>query len=177
VRVETSYIDARSDPVRSSAPGGTGGSPGTVTSQQNVLGYTGKMLVNSYTEGLGDGAVGVLESQEFMLDHSYIGLRVGGGAKFSTRVELTMDGTVVEAAFGENAEELRRVTWNVKRWRGRMAKIRIVDEETGAWGHILVDDIEAFDVEGKDLKVAGEAAAESSAEKTAPVKEKALLSR
>src|SRR5439155_3242802 len=32
VRVETSYIDARSDPVRSSAPAGTGGCPGTETS-------------------------------------------------------------------------------------------------------------------------------------------------
>src|SRR5207249_2555675 len=52
VRVETSYIDALSDPVRSSAPGGTGGPPG---------GAVTSLMPYSFRRGSFGGHVDVLQ--------------------------------------------------------------------------------------------------------------------
>ena len=155
---------------------GDGPVHGAAANQQQVVGFAGKALANSFSSDTGDDAVGRLESPEFIIDRAHIGLRVGGGASFGTRVELLVDQVPVTAAFGENTEDLRRVEWDVGAWRGHPAKIRIVDDERGSWGHILVDDIDVFDLE-KDLQdVASratsrdEAPAESTATKATPVK-------
>ena len=44
-------------------------------------------------------------------------------------------------ATGRNAERLEWTTWNTADLKGRRARIRIIDQETGGWGHINVDQI------------------------------------
>ena len=38
------------------------------------------------------------------------------------------------------------VAWEVAELHGRRARLVIVDDERGGWGHILVDAVELFDV-------------------------------
>ncbi len=56
-----------------------------------------------------------------------------------TSVNLVVDGKVVRTATGANSEALRWESWNVDALRGRQAKIVIVDNHTGNWGHVLAD--------------------------------------
>ena len=66
------------DPTLGPGPFGTGPYPGTVPGQQQVSGFRGRSLVNSF---LGfDAPKGRMVSPEFTLDQDYVNLLVGGGA-------------------------------------------------------------------------------------------------
>ena len=62
-----------------------------------------------------------------------------------------MDGKVVRTATGPNlkpggSEELELASWDVADLEGRAACIQIVDNATGGWGHINIDQIVACDI-------------------------------
>jgi fructan beta-fructosidase len=44
-------------------------------------------------------------------------------------------------AHGGNGPALRRVIWNVERYRGKRLFLRVVDRSSGAWGHVTLDDV------------------------------------
>lgn len=88
----------------------------------------------------GDGPTGTLTSPPFNLG-SEVSFLIGGGSGANTRVELLVDGFVVLTAHGRNTETMHRVLWNVGDYAGRTGQIRIVDHDSGGWGHINVDDI------------------------------------
>ncbi|MEO1511184.1 MAG: hypothetical protein AAFU70_03845, partial [Planctomycetota bacterium] len=54
---------------------------------------------------------------------------------------------IVRSAVGNAAKDsngrkiLQWVTWDVSEFRGRAARIEIVDSHSGGWGHIVVDQI------------------------------------
>jgi hypothetical protein len=47
----------------------------------------------------------------------------------------------IHANSGRDSERMERVNWPVRELQGEQARIRIVDESSGPWGHINVDDI------------------------------------
>ncbi len=47
----------------------------------------------------------------------------------------------IHANSGRNSERMERVNWPVRELQNEQARIRIVDESSGSWGHINVDDI------------------------------------
>lgn len=112
---------------------------GTQPNQAPVVGFEGQHLVNSYANS--DDATGKLRSVAFSLERNYIRLLVGGGNHATTQARLLVDGVVVRTASGKNEERLRPVAWDVREWASKSAHIEIVDEQTGAWGHINVDQI------------------------------------
>ncbi len=112
---------------------------GTLDNQQPVSGFTGKGLVNSFLGG--DASTGRLTSRPFTIDHDWIRFLVGGGDHPGTQIRLVVDGKVVRATSGQNSETLMPAQWQVHKFRGQIAHMEIVDQETGAWGHILVDQI------------------------------------
>ncbi|MFT7764894.1 discoidin domain-containing protein [Clavibacter tessellarius] len=115
---------------------------GTAAGQTAVEGYLGKGLVNSFTTGKGDGAMGTLTSPEFTVDRDFISLLVGGGAHPGrTEARLVIDGATVASATGEQSERLRWVTWDVTAHAGQRATIQIVDDMPAGWAHVLVDQI------------------------------------
>jgi sucrose-6-phosphate hydrolase SacC (GH32 family) len=124
---------------------GSGPAHGTLPNQMPVDGFLGKGLVNSYHGG--DGTTGTLTSPEFKIERKYITFLIGGGKDAEkTCMNLLIDGKVARNATGPNdkpggSETLVPEFWDVTEFIGKAAVIQIVDQATGGWGHINVDQI------------------------------------
>ncbi|MCB0636800.1 MAG: glycoside hydrolase family 32 protein [Lewinella sp.] len=123
---------------------GEGPARGALPNQNPVTGYTGAALVNSFRGG--DEATGVLASPVFTIDHDFINFQIAGGRDFATlRMELIVDKKVVRTASGNYSENLSWEHWDVAELHGQPAMIRLIDDATGGWGHLCVDQIEFSD--------------------------------
>jgi fructan beta-fructosidase len=123
---------------------GKGPAKGTLPNQMLVTGYRGKGLVNSYLGG--DGATGTLTSPAFKIDRKYLNFLIGGGKHAKTCINLVIGGKVVRTATGPNdkpggSEHLEWDAWDVTDFAGKEARVEIVDNEKGGWGHINIDHI------------------------------------
>ncbi|GAA2321203.1 hypothetical protein GCM10010234_78840 [Streptomyces hawaiiensis] len=123
---------------------GTAPATGTLPGQQQVSGYLGSGLVNTFRNG--DSTTGTLTSPEFTVDKKHINFLIGGGnhpagSAGPTTVELVVDGQVVRSATGKDSEALNWASWDVGDLAGKKARIRIVDDNTGGWGHVNADHI------------------------------------
>jgi fructan beta-fructosidase len=124
---------------------GKGPAKGTLPGQMHVDGFLGKGLVNSFLGG--DDATGTLTSPEFKLERKYINFLIGGGKhEGKTCINLLVNGKVARTATGPNDrpggnEHLDWHTFDVAEFEGKSAKIQIVDEQKGGWGHINIDHI------------------------------------
>jgi len=98
-----------------------------------------------------DVPTGTLTSTAFGITGDKIAFLVGGGRhplgdpEGACVVTLIIDGDVVLWATGEDSETMERVVWDVSAYRGLTARIRIVDEHTGHWGHVNCDDFQMTD--------------------------------
>lgn len=128
---------------------GPGPARGALAGQMNVSGFEGKGLVNSFYKG--DASTGELISPAFKIERPFINFLIGGGNHpGKTCIDLLLDGKVVRTASGPNdqpggSEMLAWKTWDVKELIGQSVTIRIVDKETGGWGHINIDQITQSD--------------------------------
>lgn len=124
---------------------GAGPAKGTLPGQMAVEGFLGKRLVNSFNGG--DKSTGKLTSPEFTITHRYVSFLIGGGGfEGKTCMNLLVDGKVVRTATGPNtqsggSERLEASGWDVGEFAGKQARIEIVDDATGGWGHVNVDQI------------------------------------
>jgi sucrose-6-phosphate hydrolase SacC (GH32 family) len=123
---------------------GLGPAHGRFSNQNPVDGYKGHGLVNSFYSG--DQGTGRLTSPGFRVTHAFLNFLIGGGAHKETRVDLWVDDKVVRTASGTDNERLTWHSWDVREFSGKVAKLRIVDEHTGGWGHISVDQIMLADM-------------------------------
>ena len=121
---------------------------GTLPNQMGVSGFLGQRLVNTFRGG--DSAKGTATSAAFELQRSHVAFLIGGGAHVDrTCVELWVGGKRVRSATGSESEELTWASWDVSEFRGRKARFKIVDAESGGWGHINVDHIMQTDLPPK----------------------------
>jgi len=117
---------------------------GTLEKQQEVSGFLGKGLVNTFLGG--DQAKGRLTSPKFKIDRRFINFLVGGGNHGKrTCINLLVGDKVVRSVSGKNNEQLRWHSWGVWEFEGKQARIEIVDRHSDSWGHINVDHIELSD--------------------------------
>jgi non-lysosomal glucosylceramidase len=125
---------------------------GTLPNQQEVTGFGGKYLVNTFVGG--DKSTGTLTSPEFTIKRPYIYFKIGGGNHPGKAcINLKIDGKVVRTATGKNQEKLEWDYWEVSDLKGKKAALEIVDSETGGWGHINIDDITFGDAPPKGASV------------------------
>jgi uncharacterized protein (DUF608 family) len=97
--------------------------------------------------GRADAYTGKLTSENFTVERRYVTVRVGGGADAAhTCARVVVDGAVVASVTGDNTEPLTVRGMDLIRYQGRTARIEIVDEATGGWGHVNVDQIVFTDV-------------------------------
>jgi putative membrane-bound dehydrogenase-like protein len=103
--------------------------------------HTGAWWIGGY-EKLRDAPTGTLTSAPFEVTHPYCSFLIGGGSLNGTRVELVTedDDKVFYRHRGKNEENLRPVIVDLSRIKGRKLYIRLVDQETGGWGHVNFDD-------------------------------------
>lgn len=124
---------------------GTAPAHGTLPGQMQVDGYKGKGLVNSFNKG--DDSTGALTSPAFTIQRRYIGFLIGGGNNpEKLALNLLVNGKVVRSATGPNdkpggSETLAPESWEVGEFAGQKAVLQILDNATGGWGHINVDQI------------------------------------
>ncbi|TWE01027.1 sucrose-6-phosphate hydrolase SacC (GH32 family) [Neobacillus bataviensis] len=95
--------------------------------------------------GLGDSATGSLKSSIFKLaGDGQINFLVGGGKdtdNLYVALVRASDNTVLLKATGNNSEQYSRVNWNASKFIGEELYLKVVDNLTGGFGHINVDDI------------------------------------
>ena len=117
-----------------------GPASGELLTKLEIETAAGLMVASSEIEG--DGPVGTLTSPEFRLTKPYLSFRIGGGNdEHSTCLNLLVNGEVVRSATGWKSDRLVPVSWEVSRWTGQIARVQIVDQASGDWGHINVADI------------------------------------
>ncbi|MEU2267235.1 GH32 C-terminal domain-containing protein [Streptomyces olindensis] len=135
---------------------GTAPATGTLPGQQGVSGFLGNGLVNTFLNG--DSTTGTLTSPEFTLDKKHINFLIGGGnhpagSSGPTVVQLVVDGQVVRSATGKDTEALNWASWDVSDLAGKKAQIKIVDDNTGGWGHLNVDHIVMSDTQAQRVSM------------------------
>jgi uncharacterized protein (DUF608 family) len=111
--------------------------------KDEVTGQGGNYLVNSKLTSYGDSGTGKLVSPSFTIHQDYINFKLGGGS-YGGRIciNLVIDDKVIKSATGVSDDHLDDVSWDTRNLKGQSAHFEIVDNETGSWGHISVDDIE-----------------------------------
>ena len=86
----------------------------------------------------------IVESPVFRLEGPTIRLAVSGGTSSSTYIALcTLDGKELRKAHGRNSELFFTHTWEIPDLVGESVFVRLVDQNQGPWGHIVVDAISA----------------------------------
>ncbi|HSY43272.1 MAG TPA: glycoside hydrolase family 32 protein, partial [Candidatus Acidoferrum sp.] len=125
---------------------GSGPAQGTLPDQNTVSGYDGSGLANSYYGT--DTSTGTLTSPPFVISRPYLNFLIGGGDNPGlTCMNLIISNVIVATATGANSETLLPMQWNVSAYLGQTATLQIVDNATGSWGHILIDEIVLSDTE------------------------------
>lgn len=111
---------------------------GTLGGQNEVSGFSGDYLANSYSRG--DSVTGRLESAPFRIVKPYINFQLGGGNESAgVYAALVIDGKEVIRSSGKNGPKLEPMAWNVAEYVGQMASIHLVDAGKGVWSHLLAD--------------------------------------
>ena len=104
----------------------------------DLTGYSQDSLACSANGG--DVAKGSLTSPEIKITENYICFLIAGGKHpGKTAVQLLVNGKVVREATGQDSLQCRTEVWDVTEFKGKTAKIRLLDEEEGRWGIIAAD--------------------------------------
>jgi fructan beta-fructosidase len=128
---------------------GSGPTAGAVPGQKAVKGFAGKRLANSAAGGL--TATGQLTSPDFQIARNYIRFLIGGAEMpGKTGINLVVDGKTVRTATGlkrkgGRAQTMRDEDWDVSEFKGKTARIEIIDTSALPTGQILVADIRQTD--------------------------------
>ncbi len=96
-------------------------------------------------------AHGTLISTAFQINKPYLNFMIGGGSQKTTSFEIRIDGKSIYQASGKNSENLEAMAWNLSPYIGKQGELRIVDEEKGKFGYIMVDRIVQSDAPAAPL--------------------------
>ena len=119
---------------------------GARAGQRFITGSTG-MLVNTFAPEDGDAARVTMTSSKFEVAGDALTFRIGGGRSKELVVELLQDGEPVRAATGCESDLMGRRVWDVTALRGERVRLRIRDDDEGAFGHLLVDTVEQWSLD------------------------------
>ena len=129
---------------------GTGPAHDALPGQADVTGYLGGGYASSFHGG--DPALGRLISPPFTVQRRYLSFLIGGGRHTYygnndpgyVAVNLVHGGHVVRTAprsqwAPDGSDHLAWDWFDLADLAGRQVRVEIVDQHTGPWGHILVD--------------------------------------
>ena len=96
-----------------------------------------------------DKPQGSMTSPSFLIDANFLTFLIGAGCQnFKTRAELIVDGglifkTKAEKGSTDCIETMYEKSWNVSRFTGNRAQLRLIDHSSEGWGHINFDHLQA----------------------------------
>lgn len=108
--------------------------------QGAVMGRIGRYYADSYhNEGKSTGKA---TSPEFTISRNYINFLIGGAYKPNEScLNLLVDGKVVRTETGRNASSMQWGGWDVSEFRGKRARVQIVDAVPDGSSYVYVDHI------------------------------------
>jgi putative membrane-bound dehydrogenase-like protein len=111
--------------------------------------HQGEYWIGSFENAAGDKAQGTLTSAPFKVEYGWASFLVGGGSLPKTKIELVLkEGESERSVFrasGTDSENLRPIVANLTPYVGKQIFIRVVDQESGPWGHINFDNFRFYD--------------------------------
>ncbi|WP_337173846.1 PVC-type heme-binding CxxCH protein [Paludisphaera sp.] len=109
-------------------------------------GHEGRYWIGTY-EREGDAPRGTLTSAPFKLTKPFARFLIGGGSGETTRLEIVAadDSAVIHRAAGDGGEDMRPVVVDLGAHVGRDVFLRLVDDDSGGWGHINFDGFTLWD--------------------------------
>ncbi len=123
----------------------TGSFSGQGPTAESLPNQVGAKVLDTFVNG-GDSSTGTISSPQFTITRDYIDFLIAGGnhpwgSSGATAVNLIVDGVVQRTATGNNSGTMVPVGWDVHSLIGHTAQIQVVDNATGAWGHLMLDQI------------------------------------
>ncbi|MCR9201140.1 MAG: DUF1080 domain-containing protein [Planctomycetaceae bacterium] len=114
--------------------------------------HAGNFWIGGY-EKFGDDRTGTLTSAPFVVDRRYGTFLTNGGDWEKTRVELVSkeSGKTFYTTVGDQHEDMRQITVDLRAYMGREIFIRLVDQQTGHWGHLNFDHFRLHDAKPSDV--------------------------
>ena len=108
--------------------------------------HAGRFWIGTYEVG-GDALKGSLTSAPFRVTKPFASFLISGGSQSKTYVELVRKDTAktVFRTSGDDVEDMERVVADLTGHLGKEIFIRVVDQESGGWGHINFDDFRLHD--------------------------------
>lgn len=108
--------------------------------------HRGEFWIGTF-EVAGDQPQGTLTSAPFKVTKPFAAFLVAGGPHAETRVELVRrdSGKVIVQVSGDETEELKPVAVDLSTHLDQEIFIRLVDQNSGGWGHINFDDFKLYD--------------------------------
>lgn len=122
------------------------GNINTAVSLKNAYsGASGQYIISTHYENNqgADTMTGVVESPVMTLNGGTITFMQGGGQNTGVYfAAYTLDGTEIMSSRGKNSVNLSTITWNLSDYIGQKIYLRLVDNETGDWGHTMIDHLQ-----------------------------------
>src|SRR5579885_507798 len=126
------------DPLAAANPTLYNGASGQRFGQQGTSFYWG------FNAG-SDTPTGEMHSQTVTLGgNGQVDFLIGGGNDSNNlyvALVRASDNSILFKATGQNSEVLQRVTWNASADIGTQVYLKVVDNSSGGWGHINLDDV------------------------------------
>ena len=110
--------------------------------QMLITGSEGRAFLTSYHFDKGDAATGQARSRVFIpeSDH-YLVFLIAGGEGSGVGLRLWADEEEIMVWRGENTEDFKLVAYPLAEVAGRRLHLELFDDETGGWGHIMLDHV------------------------------------
>ncbi len=136
--VAVAAFDGDAWPKGWTTTGNAWGAGPTAFTKRAMAGGIGRSYACSFA-GDGDRGKGELTSPGFTIDHDYLHVQVGGGKdEAQTFVALEVDGKTVKTVAGRNNNDFAWISWPVTEWRGKAARLKVIDNSGGGWGFIAL---------------------------------------
>ena len=105
----------------------------------------GQFFIGGYEVTHSDKPQGTLTSPWFNATAPFASFLVAGGAAPGTRVDvISKDESgrefAIASASGNQREQMRRTTVDLRKHMGQQIAIRLIDQSSGGWGHLNFDD-------------------------------------
>ena len=110
--------------------------------QQPISGNVGPGFLTSYHPDQGDRAAGRALSSEFTVRaDQHLAFLIAGGRGDGVGLRLLADGEEAAVWRGENTERFKWVIHPLAEVAGQRLQLELFDDETGGWGHIMLDQV------------------------------------